>query len=236
MKLSVVIPAYNEASTIASAIKALLAQTTAKNDFEIIVVDNNSADDTAAIATAAGADLVIAEKKQGSNMARQAGLNKARGEIIAFLDSDSIPPPNWLESIANDLGTKDCAAVSGPYDYGFTGWQKFLDLLYTRFVMSRIPPCLKLFFGKNTGMIIGGNFAARRTVLAAIGGLPALDYWQGDDAAIATLIARKAGPILFDTKLIVKTSPRRFEKTGFLRQNLKYMAVYLKIYFDREYS
>ncbi|MDD4902285.1 MAG: glycosyltransferase family 2 protein [Patescibacteria group bacterium] len=236
MKFSVVIPAYNEAESIAAAVKALLAQTVAKNDFEIIVVDNNSKDDTAKIAAIAGADLVIGEKKQGSNLARQAGLDKARGEIIAFLDADSIPPPNWLEMIGQDLATPDFVAVSGPYDYGFTGLKKFLDSIYTRRLMPKAPALLEMIFRKKCGVIIGGNFAARRAALDAIGGLPALDYWQGDDAAIAIMVSRRAGPILFDTKLIIKSSPRRFAKVGFLRLAARYMVTYLKIFFDKKYS
>jgi glycosyltransferase involved in cell wall biosynthesis len=112
MKFSVVIPAYNEAEGIAAAVKALLVQTMPKNDFEIIVADNNSQDNTAQIAAAAGADLVIKESKQGSNMARQAGLDKSRGEIIAFLDADSLPPADWLSRIDQDLANGKFAAVS----------------------------------------------------------------------------------------------------------------------------
>jgi Glycosyl transferase family 21 len=102
--------------------------------------------------------------------------------------------------------------------------------------MPIIPPLLKIIFRKKSGMVIGGNFASRRSALAAIGGFPALDYWQGDDAAIAMAISRKAGPVLFDTHLIVKSSPRRFEKVGFLKLAWRYMSIYMKIFFDQRFS
>ena len=92
-----------------------------------------------------------------------------------------------------------------------------------------------MIFRKESGVIIGGNFAARLRTLETVGGLPPLDFW-GDDAAIAMIISRRVGPVLFDPKLIVKSSPRRFEKVGFLQLALKYMVVYFKIFFDKKYS
>ncbi|MDD5527598.1 MAG: glycosyltransferase [Patescibacteria group bacterium] len=235
MKFSVVVPAYNEAKSIAAAVQALLAQTAPRNEFEIIVVDNNSIDNTFEIARQSGADLVIKETKQGTNMARQAGLAKAKGEIVAFLDADSVPPPDWLEKIEADLGDGKIMAVSGPLDYGFVGIKKFLDLLYEKYFLPKAGIFLKLLFGKKSGVIIGGNFAARRVALDAIGGLPALDFW-GDDAAIAMLIARRVGPVLFDSGLIIRSSPRRFERSGFFKLAVRYLISYLKIYFNKKYS
>ena len=235
MKFSVVIPAYNEAANIAAAVHALTCQTIPRSDFEIIVADNASQDNTAKIAAAAGADVVLEEKKQGSNIARQAGLDRAQGEIVAFLDADSVPPPNWLERIGQDLERKNCAAVSGPCDYGFTGMKKYFDNIYTGQIFPKAPIFIQFVFRKKCGVIIGGNFAARRATLAAIGGLPPLTFW-GDDAAIALLISRRIGPVFFDPKLIIKSSPRRFQKVGLVRLVFKYNVAYFKAYFDRRYS
>ncbi len=235
MKFSIVIPVFNEAENITAAMNALLIQTVGRNNFEIIVVDNNSTDASFVIAERSGADLVIKETRQGTNMARQAGLAVAKGEIIAFLDMDCVPPPGWLAKMESDLADPSIAAVSGPFDYEFTGVKKYLEIIYTNFMLPNISAVLKLLFGKKSGVLIGGNFAARRSTFTAIGGLPDLDFW-GDDAAIAMLISRRVGPVRFDPKLRVKSSPRRFARVGFLKLVVQYEVEYFKTFFSKKYD
>ena len=133
MKFSVVIPAYNESQFIERAIRALRTQTIARCDFEIIVVDNNSEDDTGDIARRAGADTVLKEPIRGPNVARQKGVSESKGAMVAFLDADCQPPPDWLELIEEALSDPDVAAISGPYDYGFGGWKDVLATVYTHY-------------------------------------------------------------------------------------------------------
>ena len=235
MKFSVVIPAFNEAPNITRSIRALQSQNILRSDFEIIVVDNNSQDETFSVATSAGADKVIKEPTRGTNPARQCGFKESSGEIIAFLDADSEPPPNWLEKIEKNLLIKGVAAVSGPFDYGFAGFKNLLDKIYTGKILPGIPFVLKFIFGKKAGVIIGGNFAVWRSTLEKIGGLPSLVFW-GEDATTAMLISRKVGKVVFDPELKVKSSPRRFEKSGFLQLNVKYISAYLKAYFGHRYG
>jgi len=235
MKFSVVIPAFNEAASITNSIKALKLQNIKRNDFEIIVVDNNSKDETFNVAVQVGADKVVKEIIQGTNAARQRGYRESQGEIIAFLDADSEPPVEWLEKIEKNLSQKDVAAVSGPFDYQFKGLKKILERIYIRKFFPKVPAILRFFFRRKAGVIIGGNFAVWRSAIEKIGGLPQLAFW-GDDAAIAMLISRKAGKVIFDPNLAVKSSPRRFEKSGFFRLPLRYVAAYLKAYFNRAYG
>jgi len=235
MKFSVIIPAYNEAQYIELAIKALQKQIVPRKDFEIIVVDNNSEDNTAEIAKKAGADKVVKETKQGTNMARQRGADESKGEIIAFLDADSEPPPDWLEKIKKNLDRSGVAAVSGPYDYGFKGIKKLANKIYTNLLMPLTPKILHLIFRKKAGVMLGGNFAIRRPALLKIGGLPPLEFF-GDEAAIAMLVSRNAGEVFFDPRLIIKSSPRRFQKYGLLSTVSKYVYHYLKIYFSHAFD
>jgi len=230
IKFSVVIPAYDEAEFVGDSIRSLQNQTVGRNKFEIIVVDNNSKDDTLKQALKAGADKVILEKRQGSNFARERGFKESSGEIVAFLDADSLPFPNWLERIESGLNRKNVAAVSGPFDYGYTGFKKVLDTIYSKKLLPAAPKLLHFLFSKKAGVLIGGNFALKRTVFDKIGGFPPLTFW-GDDAAIAMLISRKAGQVFYDTNLIVESSPRRFEHQGIFRTIPKYMLEYLKAYF-----
>jgi glycosyltransferase involved in cell wall biosynthesis len=234
MKFSIVIPAFNEAACVHCSIDALKAQDIDRNNFEIIVVDNNSTDETFEAASRAGADKVVKELTKGTNPARQRGFEESSGEIVAFLDADSEPPPTWLRKIEADLKKPGVAAVSGPFDYQFPGLKGVLDGIYTRQVLPRIPKIMRFLFRRKAGVLIGGNFAAWRSTIEKIGGLPPLSFW-GDDVAIAMLISRRVGQVVFDPEVKVKSSPRRFEKSGFFKLWIRYISAYLRIYFSPDY-
>ncbi len=91
MLVSVIIPSYNRARTIERAVNSVLGQTW--KALEVIVVDSESTDGTAEILAAYGDKIrVLRQKKEGPGAARNAGIKAAKGEIIAFLDSDD----EWL--------------------------------------------------------------------------------------------------------------------------------------------
>jgi glycosyltransferase involved in cell wall biosynthesis len=96
-KISVIIPTYNRASKVRSAVESVLAQ--AISDLEIIVVDDGSTDGTAHILreTYGGRIRYFAQANQGQSVARNKGLEEARGEWIAFLDSDDLWEKDKLE-------------------------------------------------------------------------------------------------------------------------------------------
>jgi glycosyltransferase involved in cell wall biosynthesis len=94
--ISVVIPVLDDSAHLVVCLRALAAQT--RQADEIIVVDNGSADDSAAVARSAGA-RVLHEPVRGIAPANAAGFDAAQGDIIARLDADSIAAPDWLERI-----------------------------------------------------------------------------------------------------------------------------------------
>lgn len=96
--VSVIVPAYNEEENIASCLTSVFNQTLPKNRYEVIVVDNNSTDRTAAISAGFGA-RVVKEPNQGIAFTRMTGAKEARSEIIAFVDSDTIVSSDWLKTI-----------------------------------------------------------------------------------------------------------------------------------------
>jgi glycosyltransferase involved in cell wall biosynthesis len=230
MKYSIIIPAFNEAGFIENAVEALNKQTVDRESFEIVVVDNNSTDDTSAIAAAAGADKVVLETEPGTNIARQRGVVESAGEIVAFLDADCIPPSDWLEQIGKHLSNQDIKAVSGPCDMQFRGIYRMIEVLYTRYIFSNLDRMLHFVFRKKAGVIMGGNFAAHRETIDAIGGLPRYKF-HGDDSAVAMHISRKLGKVMFSRHFRVYSSPRRFKSEGPLWLTLKYAWYYLKNYF-----
>jgi glycosyltransferase involved in cell wall biosynthesis len=113
--LSVVIPCRNDAEMLAVCLQALSRQTRMAD--EIVVVDNDSTDDSAAVAMAAGARVVF-EPRHGIISATSAGFDAASGDIIARLDADSIPPADWLERVEAILTASGAlSAVTGPGDF-----------------------------------------------------------------------------------------------------------------------
>jgi len=100
--VSIIIPVYNDENGIQDTLLSLFNQNYPEDKFEIIVVDNNSTDNTHKIIlkTVLGFDgniVIKNEKKTGSYAARNKGLRISKGEIIAFIDSDMTVKPDWLQ-------------------------------------------------------------------------------------------------------------------------------------------
>lgn len=113
--LSVVIPCKDDAELLSRCLDSLERQTLAP--LEIIVIDNNSTDDSAAVAERHGT-TVIAEPVPGIPAAASTGYDAARGDVIVRCDADSILPPDWLERIAAAFDADEgLAAVTGPGDF-----------------------------------------------------------------------------------------------------------------------
>lgn len=111
--ISVVIPAFNEENYLPFCLDSIVKQKTNKK-FEVIVVNNNSTDNTKKIALRYRKKInirVIDENKKGRGSARFSGFNAAKGDIILSTDADTILPENWVEVISNQL--KKYSAVSG---------------------------------------------------------------------------------------------------------------------------
>lgn len=97
VRVSIVIPAHNEERHLKACLDAIVNQTSAP--FEVIVVDNNCTDKTAAIASRYPFVVVVDESQQGIVHARNAGFDVARGDVIGRIDADIQIPPNWVGHI-----------------------------------------------------------------------------------------------------------------------------------------
>jgi glycosyltransferase involved in cell wall biosynthesis len=116
-KVSVVIPAYNQAQYLGPAINSVLVQT--YHDYEIIVVDDGSTDDTPIIAQQfQDAIHYIRQTNQGLSAARNTAIRKAQADIIALLDSDDLWEPQFLEKMVAHLNNHpEAAAVYCGFQY-----------------------------------------------------------------------------------------------------------------------
>lgn len=156
-EISVVIPAYNEEATLLQTLSSLAANTTTRT-MEIIVVNNNSTDRTAELATAAGVRCIL-ETKQGITPARNAGLAAARGKYILNADADTIYPPNWIEAMVQPLTAgKNVAMVFGRFAFipvGSTGRRTYIWYEYaaelTRWINKTFREEAVNVYGFNSG-------------------------------------------------------------------------------------
>jgi len=114
VSVSVVIPAYNAAATIAECMEALNKQSLPRDEYEVIVVDDGSTDETAKIAADYGA-RVLKQANSGPAAARNRGIAAARGEIILFTDSDCAPAHDWIQEMIAPLADPHIAGVKGVY-------------------------------------------------------------------------------------------------------------------------
>ncbi|HEU0118845.1 MAG TPA: glycosyltransferase family 2 protein, partial [Alphaproteobacteria bacterium] len=168
MKISFVVPAFNEELLIAQclrAIKAEIARTPV--DAEIIVVDNASVDATNSIASSIPGVKVIYEAQKGLVPARRAGFMAATGELIANIDADTVVPPGWLATVFEQYARhKDMVALSGPYVYHDTT----LRVRVMSHMFYRFSYCLHLLarYMKMGSMMQGGNFIVRRDAIDRI--------------------------------------------------------------------
>lgn len=112
--ISIIIPTYNDLERLCKCLKALEQQTLPRSQYEIIVVDNNSTDGTSASLKERKDILLLREFKQTSYAARNTGILAAKGDILAFTDSDCIPVESWLENgIAQLFAVPNCGFVGG---------------------------------------------------------------------------------------------------------------------------
>ncbi len=202
-KITVIVPAYNEAELIAGCLDSLLNQTLDQAEYEVLVVDNNSTDATARIALSKGA-RVERELHKGYVHAIRRGIEVSQTELIAFTDADCRVPSDWLEKILAHFDVS-------PKVVGVGGKLAFYDIhpIVDNFFQ------LILYFNK---ALPGNNMAMRRKALKEIGGVDpkvnlTVDYWL-------TLKLRKVGRLKVDRHLVVNTSARRVKAS--FDSNIKY--------------
>jgi glycosyltransferase involved in cell wall biosynthesis len=121
-RVSVVIPAYNAARTLGEVLSSLSVQE--PRPFEVVVVDDGSTDDTAAIARASGARVVETDHKGYAGGARNRGWDAATGDVVVFMDSDVVPDPGWGAGLARALREHPGALVGCARTFAARGpWQ-----------------------------------------------------------------------------------------------------------------
>ena len=119
MNISVVVCTHNRSQSLAVALESLASQKFAASaDWEILVVDNNSTDNTREVAERfinlyPDRFRYIFEARQGKSYALNTGIENAQGDIFAFTDDDIVAEPTWLENLTSAFAQQTCMGVSG---------------------------------------------------------------------------------------------------------------------------
>jgi glycosyltransferase involved in cell wall biosynthesis len=227
MKISFVIPAYNEEAYIGKCLDSMLKVIKRSHiDSEIIVVNNASTDKTREIVLSYPEVKIIDEPLKGLPKARQAGYLKAEGELIANVDADNILPEGWIRKVLMEfLHHKNLVGLSGPLIYYDLSWSKNLQVKMF-YAVGYVSYLLSHFVLRKGGMLQGGNFVLRKSALDKVGGYNTDIDFYGEDTDIARRI-QQAGYVKFTFKLPMYSSGRRMVKEGLFATGFRYAMNYM---------
>jgi len=114
LSASVIVPVFDGAETLDACLRALSAQTIENGRYEVIIVDDGSADGSADVAARHGA-TVIHQDHAGAAAARNRGSQQARGQVLLFTDADCEPSPDWIEQMLVPFADPEVMGVKGAY-------------------------------------------------------------------------------------------------------------------------
>ena len=201
MKISLVIPAYNEEKYMKECLVHIMAQQVRPD--EIIVVDNNCTDRTVKIAKLFPV-IIVKEPVQGMIAARNKGFNTATGDLIARCDADTHLPPDWIKRIKDDFASQKIDALTGPVE--------FYDL------NVKAMPIINLYFDFikpifHNEVLSGPNMILTRSMWEKVKNEVCMDDTKvHEDIDLSIHITAAHGTIVRDHDLIVYISGRRIKK------------------------
>ena len=211
--ISVVVCSYNGSRTIRHCLEGL--KKVEYPNFEVIVVNDGSTDGTEAIAKEYGF-RVISIPNGGLSNARNVGMRASKGEIVAYIDDDAIPDPQWLTYLAQTFLTTDHAGVGGP------NIPPESDGPIAECVAnSPGGPVHVLLTDKIAEHIPGCNMAFRKAALEAIDGFDARFRIAGDDVDLCWRIQQQGWTLGFSPAAMV-WHHRRNSVKAYWKQQLNY--------------
>jgi GT2 family glycosyltransferase len=212
-KVSVVVCTYNGGRTLDQCVRSLLALD--YPDYEVIVVEDGSTDDTRAILERYPTVRAVHQANKGLSEARNVGLREARGEVVAYTDSDCYADPDWLTLLVHQLQKSGADAVGGPNLSPEDG---------------RLAACVAAAPGQPTHVLTsdqvaehipGCNMAFRREALLAINGFDPVYRKAGDDVDVCWRLQSSGRWITFAPGAFV-WHHRRLGPRAYLKQQAGY--------------
>ena len=226
MRFSVIIPAYNEEHYLEATVATILAaerhleRIRPSDSIEVIVVDNDSEDRTGELAARLGC-RVIAEQVHNIGRVRNTGAREADGDVLIFIDADTLVPQNTFELIAERMDGPNCIGGAVDVDH------KPAKLLI------RVYLFLWRFIAKLTGMAQGASQFWRRAEFLKVGGYDE-GIFMGEDVEFYWKMKRHARQSSNHVALIdevrVVPSARKFDQWSILRTFVKTNPIYILLY------
>jgi glycosyltransferase involved in cell wall biosynthesis len=190
--ISVIIPVWNSPDLIAKCLRAIGAQTYPRKQYEVLVIDNGSTDETADVVRSFSFATLLSEPVAGSYRARNLGLRSACGEYVAFTDADCVPDPQWLAAAAEAAGRHPRAGVlAGHIDLfrvdanGSKACEKYENAF--EFDQAR---------NASHSVCVTANWLSRRKVLLDFGGFDD-NVKSGGDWKLCRCIGAAGHPIVY---------------------------------------
>lgn len=209
MRLSVIVPTLNEAAALPSALEALRERAVLGAPYEVIVADSGSEDGTAALAARLGARVVAARAgpsgdapPRGRGATLNAGARVAGGEVLLFLDADTLLPEGWDREIAAALARP--GAVGGAFELAFDGPELRLRLVE---LVDRVRYRISRYYYGDQAVF------ARAEAFRRAGGFPEQPLLESADLCKRL---KRTGRLVLVHRAVL-TSPRRFREGGILR-------------------
>lgn len=238
MKLSIVIPAYNEEAYVGKCLASIAAEQ-ARGHFEMetIVVNNASTDQTGDVARTFPFARVIDEPQKGLVRARQTGYETSSGELVANVDADAVLPEGWVKKVMEEFSANPkLVALSGPYIYYDLPVLLNAVIRFWYWMGKGISLLNTLVTGRSGTLLQGGNFILRRSALEKAGGFDLNFDFYGEDTAIARRMGSQ-GRVKFTFRLPMYTSGRRLRGEGIFTMAGKYgVNFFWTIIFGKAYS
>jgi glycosyltransferase involved in cell wall biosynthesis len=222
MKISIVIPVYNEAESLKACLEAIAAQNVAP--YEVIVVDNNSTDETAKVARSFSFVRLLTETKQGVVHARNKGFNAARGTIIGRIDADTILPADWTEKVSKLFKDKSITAISGAphyYDFALHGVANMADHKLRRHLSAQLG---------DVNFLWGANMAMRCSAWLKVRDELCNEADLHEDFDLGIHLQQNGFYVAYDKELLAGVSARRIDSGfwAFVRYTLASPRTYAK--------
>ncbi|MBP1929620.1 glycosyltransferase involved in cell wall biosynthesis [Methanolinea mesophila] len=224
--ISVIVPAYNEGETIRRCMQALSRQTVPRDMYELIVVDGNSEDNTREIA-AEYADIVFIQESERVPGARNDGFLRAKYDILATTDADSLVAPDWIEHILATFSDPGVVCAFGPVTpIQDTRKNRRYVLLFN--TLMKVGSKTRLFY-----YTLGCNTAFRSDAFRRAGMYRIMD--AGDDLEVSVRMRRR-GRVRFDPGMKVGFDFRRYEQFGFWKTIIEWYVIVLQGGISRRFS
>jgi glycosyltransferase involved in cell wall biosynthesis len=190
-RFSVIMTTFNRANTVPMAIESVLAQEAA--DFELIIVDDGSTDETARVLRSFTDPrvTVVRQTNAGLSAARNNGLAHASSDWVVFLDDDDEATPGWLAGLATLIDEHTGVACCGAHFRTPDGTR--IDTI--------VPKAQGALLRDQTALILAGTFAARTELLRVIGG-----YDEQLNCSHQTELALRLIPAMLERGLYIQNT------------------------------